>query len=530
MHESDLRTLQPVVTAAQMAEIDTRAIAEVGLPGIVLMERAGQKVVEVAVARFGSLSQKRVVIFCGKGNNGGDGYVIARVLARLNACVTVVLLASPAELKGDAKTNYAILKNLNVTIMQLPQWEKKSASLQYDLVVDAVLGTGVKGPLKSKVRRAAEQIAAIKAPVLAVDLPTGMNADTGEIYQACVEADVTVTMGEIKRGLLFSPAREMAGRVYVADIGFPRSFRDSAGIQCFRLAGETVKQLLPQRSRNTFKNRCGNVLVVAGSVGLTGAAALTAEATLRSGCGMTTLGIPRSLNAILEQKLTEVMTLPLPETESQTLSFAAESLVVEKSGWADVVAIGPGLGVNDEVKQLLDAVLRKCRKPIVLDADGINCFAGRSTAFANAKCPLVLTPHPGEFARLTGENIQEVVRNPLACAAKAAREMKAVIVLKGAPTVVASPDGLSFVNSTGNPGMATAGAGDVLTGVIASFIAQGKSSLESALAGVYIHGLAGDLGAAEKGERGLIAGDLLSYLPAALKMVSADMRDDIEFV
>jgi len=530
MPETERFDFVPVLTAAEMAELDRKTIEEIGLPVSALMENAGRKIVESVWRKWGGLANRNIAIFCGKGNNGGDGFVVARWLANSDARVTVILLAEPAELHGAARTNYNVMLKYGVRAVTLSQWQHQEEPERVDLAFDAILGTGVKGSLRTKALRGVEALAKIQGPIVAVDLPTGMNADTGQVSDPCVHADMTVTLGELKRGLLFSPGREYAGHVVVADIGFPRTVVNDSPLSCFRTTGTAVQKRLPQRRPDTFKNRCGRVFVLAGSEGMTGAAVLCSQATLRAGGGLTILGVPASLNGVLEEKLTEIMTLPLPETDKKTISVAAKSLIAEKIEWADVLAVGPGFGTHDESKQLLAWLLQTCDKPMVLDADALNCLAADAAKIATAKAPLVLTPHPGEFARLTQTSTASVLADPVGSATQAANEFDAVVVLKGGPTVTASPDGLSFINSTGNPGMATAGMGDVLTGVIASLLGQGMSPLDGALTGVFIHGLAGDLALQAKGERGLIASDVLAELPAALQTDLLKIKGDIEYV
>jgi NAD(P)H-hydrate epimerase len=349
-----------------------------------------------------------------------------------------------------------------------------------------------------------------------IDLPTGLETDTGTIHGGCVKATATVTMAHLKRGLLFSPGREHAGRIIVADIGIPKEVSQQSGVNCFQLNAKFIQKVLPERPLNIFKNRCGQVFLLAGSVGLTGAATLSSEAALRIGAGMAFLGVPNSLNLILEEKLTEVMTLPLPETETQSLSFAAQAQIAEKFEWTDVLAIGPGLTTHPDSVKLVKWVLEKFDKPIILDADALNCLKGETAALKKrAKGDLILTPHPGELSRIIGLSTKEILANPIEIARSTAQKFNVVLILKGAPTIIAAPDGCVFINSTGNPGMATAGMGDVLTGVVAGLVAQGLSPLDGALAGVYLHGYAGDLAKSELGEAGLLAGDVLRYLPQA---------------
>lgn len=530
MKTPDYNLLDLVVTASEMAEIDRLAIENVGIPGDVLMENAGGKVAEVIVNHANILPDAHVVILCGKGNNGGDGYVVARYLLDKGAQVTAISTNVCADLKGSAALNCENLHKLGVSVLQLDVREHVSLLQQAQLVVDALLGTGVTGPLRTDLAAIVEAVNSCGAPVVAIDLPTGMETDTGQVPGACIRADWTVTMGHLKRGLLFSPAREHAGQIFVADIGFPKKVARESGVRCYRINENYIRSVLPQRGRDSFKNRCGQVLVLAGSVGMTGAAVLTSNATLRAGAGLAVLGIPESLNPIVAAKLTEVMTLPLPETEEQSLSFEATAALSEKLQWADVLAVGPGLTVHEDSIRLVKWLLQTCDKPMVLDADALNCLQGAGDSIRKSKADLVLTPHPGELSRLTGISTKEIVSDPVETVKKVAADLGVILVLKGAPTVVGSPDGYTFINATGNPGMATAGMGDVLTGVLAGLVAQGMSVLDGAIAAVYLHGLAGDLAAEEVGQAGLLAGNVADFLPLALKQFEKQNDNEIRFI
>lgn len=524
------KNLDLVVTAKEMAEIDRTTIEDIGIPGMVLMENAGAKIVAVIRAEIGETAGKSVFVACGKGNNGGDGYVVARYLLNQGAAVKLLLTADPKSLKGDAAQNYQILQKLGGNFLTTRNDEWRQACASADLIVDALLGTGVTGALKTELAEIVTQINQASAKVVAVDLPTGMNTDTGAVSGECVQADHTVTMGHLKRGLLFSPGREKAGKVHVADIGFPARVSAESGVKCYRTTEAFVRKILPQRSRDTFKNRCGQVFLLAGSVGMTGAATLSSEAAMRVGAGMALLGAPASLNPILEQKLTEIMTLPLPETERHSLSFQAIAAIEEKLDWATVLAVGPGLTTHPDSGKLVRWLLEKVDKPVVLDADGLNCLAGQAAFLKEARAQLVLTPHPGELSRLTGKSTKDLLADPISAASQAAADFDCVVILKGGPTVIAAPDGRTFINATGNSGMATAGMGDVLTGVIAGLAAQGLLPLDAAVAGVYLHGLAGDLAYSELGAAGLIAGDLLRKLPLAIQQMETSLANDIVFI
>jgi len=511
------KTMPLVVTAKEMAAMDRRTIEEVGIPGMVLMENAGREIVAAVQDTLGDMHNKKIAIFCGKGNNGGDGYVVARYLSNLGARVSCFLIGEHKDVKGDAATNLKILKEIGVEVIETNNREHVGPATGAHMLVDGLLGTGVTGPLRGFLSEVVDCMNDFDAPIVAIDLPTGVESDTGAVPGACVKAKITVTMACKKRGLLFSPGREYAGEIRVADISIPSHVKHESGVNCFEVTDEYIKAVLPKRRRDTYKSKCGQIFVLAGSAGMTGAATLSSEATLRVGAGLTILGIPRSLNAILEEKLTEVITVPLPETAAQSLSYDGHSDITERLEWAHVLAVGPGLTTHEDSVKLMNWLIDKFEGPMIIDADGLNCLGQNPKKISQASGELVLTPHPGELARIIGKSAKEIVKEPIEVARASAQRLKCILVLKGAPTVVADPDGRVFINSTGNPGMATGGMGDVLTGVIAGLIGQGMSPLDGAIAGVYLHGLAGDLAAAEMGYAGLIAGDVLHHLPKALK-------------
>ncbi len=560
-----------VVTAAEMRQLDSETIERIGIPSIVLMETAGSAIVRSI--RRDSPDCRRIGVFVGKGNNGGDGLVIARQLAHAG-CDVHIFLVSPAEsFTGDAATNLQIAQNLG-----LPMADAVTAISQTrcELFVDAIFGTGLRRPVVGEIADVIEGINRLPVPVIAVDLPSGLDADTGQPLGACVRADKTVTIGFPKRGLLLHPGAEFAGKLEVADIGFPKQVVDTQNIGVNWTTAREAADWLPSRPRASHKGSYGRVLVVAGSTGMTGAAALASEAALRIGAGLVTLAIPKSLNPILEMKLSEVMTLPLPETEAGSLAeSAAEPILkfVEKT--KSVMAIGPGLSQQPETVSLVHKLVQaKSAFGRVIDADGLNALAqpiishdagmagdrpppysktsrdnvaedrpppyGSKTSRDNvaedrpppyasgtvARGPVpralsntntVLTPHPGEMARLIGKPISAIEADRIGTAQQFAQEWGVTLLLKGAPTVTACADGSTWINSTGNPGMATAGMGDVLTGIIAGLMAQGLSGETAAVLGSYLHGLAGDIAAASLGMHGLIASDVLNAVPQAVK-------------
>ena len=510
-----------LVTAQQMASIDRRAIEQFGIPGIQLMERAGTAVFTTINQMWDELAGKKVVIFCGKGNNGGDGLVVARLLAEHGASVLVLLLGKKDQSKGDAQTNLKKALELKVSVRELLKDTDLTAAEQAvqdaDLLVDAIFGTGLKGTVKGLAAGVIETINRCGRPVVAVDIPSGLDADGGEISGPCVQATTTVTFGLPKIGQVFYPGKSKCGRLIVAEIGYPPEVIEEERCRTNLVTGEEVAQLLPRRAPDAYKGSCGRIAIVAGSVGMTGAAALASMAALRIGAGLVTLGLPASLNDILEVKLTEVMTKPLPEVRKRRcIALRAVGEIRRMLLDADCLAIGPGLGTHHETAEMVRRVVaRETKVPTVIDADGLNALAKDISSLRETGAEIVITPHAGELSRLTGRPIAEITASPLKAAESFAQEFKLTVVLKGAPTVIATPDAELYVNSTGNAGMATAGSGDVLTGTIVGLIGQGLTPAEAAIAGVFIHGKAGDLARQQKGEMGLVAGDILQFLPDA---------------
>jgi hydroxyethylthiazole kinase-like uncharacterized protein yjeF len=518
------------VTPAEMAEIDKTAIEKESIPGLTLMERAGEHVAEAAREMLGSVGGPgggrdgtwRVAIWCGKGNNGGDGLVAARHLARAGLDVEVFLLGHPKELSGDAVVNFELLEKLDVKRIEVAEKEHVRNFTKvyppYDLIIDAIFGTGFNGRVEGVFAEAIDAINSAGASVLSVDIPSGVAGDTGAVSVPAVRATKTVTFAYPKIGLVQYPGADQVGEMEVADIGIPPHIvKDVATSRVYVTTLEEAEALLPRRAPDTHKRRCGSVLVVGGSPGLTGAAALAARAALRSGAGLVTLAVPEGVHDIFEVKLTEVMTRPLPQGKEGAISLKAAGAIAELSEGFDVVAVGPGLSTGGEVGKVVMELVKTLKVPLVLDADGLNAMIGQTALFAERQAPLILTPHPGEMARLAGKSTAQVQADRMGTARENAEKWSAVVVLKGAGTLVAAPGGTVKVNATGNPGMATAGMGDVLTGCIASFVGQGLGAFDAAVVGVYYHGHAADLVAQMDGMVGMLAGDVIRHLPLALR-------------
>lgn len=474
--------------------------------------------------RFDSLQGLRVAVVCGKGNNGGDGLVVARLLHTAGIPVDTWLAVPSDELGDDAAPLLAQLRDCGAGIHDLPDTPAAVAALQNaDVIVDAVLGTGLRGEPRRRQGQAIEAINDTGHPVVSVDIPSGVDASTGAVPSSAVWAAVTVTFGLVKVGHLFSPGRAYCGALELADIGFPAEAIAAGAGPTGLLTEEGVAALIPRRPADAHKDTCGAVLAVAGAAGMTGAAALTAESALRSGAGRVSLAAPSSLNDILEVKLTEVMTRALPEVRRhRCLALRALGDIQALLPRAAALAVGPGLGRHRETAELVRRLLRQPGlPPTVVDADALHALGTKPGELGPE---FVLTPHAGEMARLCDMARPTVEDDPVACAAQLARSTGSTIVLKGAPTVIADPAGQVSVNPTGNPGMATAGSGDVLTGVIAGFLAQGLEPQAAAQCGVFVHGMAGDLARDGMGEWGLCASDIMAHIGPAIMAVASQAR------
>jgi len=520
MDKFDLNNLPPVVTAEEMSEIDRYTISEIGIPGRVLMENAGRAATEVILRKWGSLAGRQIAIVCGKGNNGGDGLAVARCLSEKGARCSIFLLGKKSEMRGDALANFQVAEKLGLPVFEITDESQLPNFSSYFFLIDAILGTGSRSNLEGLLARAVERMNGSGRPIVALDLPTGVNADTGEVIGPCIRAAMCVTFGAAKRGLLFSPGREHTGELHVAEIGFPKRAIEAANVRTHKLDGRTIAAWLPQRAPDAFKNRVGQILVIAGSQGFGGAARLTSLAVLRAGAGLVALAIPATLVSAMEASVAEVIKLSLPE-ENGAVSLDAKFALAERLEWANVVAIGPGLGTETAAQSLVKHVLSTFeKKPIVLDADGLNVVASKTERIRDAAGPVILTPHPGELARLIDISAEEIKKNPIEIARQAAVDLRQTLVLKGAPTVIAGADGEVLINSTGNAGMATAGSGDVLTGLIAGLLGQmphgdAAALLRAAALGVYLHGLAGDCAQDALGEWSMLARDILENIPKA---------------
>lgn len=509
-----------VLTSSQSRECDRKAVEQLGVPSIVLMENAALSILEVLEKHVGIEPKQKVVVACGRGNNGGDGLAVARHLHSMGVDVSVYLMARAGDLKGDAAINFAAASSIGIPIVEVAEASElgkfEAALREAHLVIDALLGTGITGEVRGIIAEAVKVINSCGRQVVSVDIPSGLNSDTGEVCGVCVRADVTVTLGAMKRGLLLFPGAEYVGDLFLGYIGVPKKLFESFEPWVKVTTEELVWNCYKPRARNTHKGDYGRVLVIGGSAGMTGAAMMCGMAALRGGAGLVTVALPKSLNIAFEAAVLEVMSLPLPETDLMSISASAVDVVLERMELVDVLAIGPGISRVPETQEFVRQVVCSSTKTVVLDADGIMAFAGRMDELKKRSCELVLTPHPGEMAALTGKTVAKVQADRIGISQSVASELNAVVVLKGANTIIASPDGNTYINLTGNPGMASGGTGDVLTGLIAGLIAQGNKPFEAASCAAFLHGLAGDMASWDKGEASLVAGDLIDCLPKAI--------------
>ncbi len=514
-----------LVTARQMRALDRRTIRDAGVPGHVLMERAGAGVAAAIEDTFGPVKGKTVTIFCGKGNNGGDGLVVAHLLRRKRADVRVCLLAQARDLAGDAKRMYRRVAGGGggARVACVPSADlMRRLTRQSHILVDALLGTGATAAVTGRYEEAIHAMNAAGVPVVAVDLPSGMHADTGAVPGAAVRASLTVTFGNPKLGLFLGSGVDYAGRVRRVDIGIPERYVEAMRLPITLLTPDAIRSWLPARRASSHKGTFGHAGLIAGSPGKSGAALLAAVAALRTGAGLVTVAAPAGVQARLDARAMEVMTLPLPETKDGTLSRRALPQLRAFIQSRTSVGMGPGLSTHAETAGVIRTLITQCDRPTVIDADALNALSGHTRILRARPRPAVLTPHPGEMARLLDTTTDMIARNPLGAARDFARAHAGIVVLKGARTIIAHPGGRAAISPTGNPGMATGGTGDVLTGVITGLLAQGLAPWEAAQSGVYLHGTAGDLAAEVYGHAGLLAGDLLRFLPRAIMRVLHD--------
>lgn len=518
-----------LVTAKEMQEIDSLAQKEYAVPGIVLMDQAAKAAASVIIGEIEVSDGDKAVIFCGSGNNGGDGFGVARWLRSYDVNVEVIFFGGELEnLSGDAKTEMQmfVADGGRIAVVKTDDdWLIAEISAnKADILVDALLGTGFHGGLSEVYRRACVLLNSCKKKVVSIDLPTGVNADDGSVDEDAVKASLTITMALEKPALWLYPACLYCGDVYKASIGMPAKLLAEYPSKKYRLNNSIIKELLPVLAENAHKGDAGRVVVCAGSPGYTGAAALCSYAVVKAGAGLVALMTPLSSREVLAVKLDEVMVNGLIERMPGVLGGGAVSDVVKRAAEADVLAIGPGLGISDSTQQAVRDMLEKVTVPVVIDADALTALQGHLEVLNKMQSPKVLTPHAGEMARLIGLDAEEIDRRRVELAGKYAKEWNAVVVLKGAPTAIGCPDGTVYLNTTGTKALATGGSGDVLTGIIAGLAAQKISVQEAALCGVYLHGLAATI---SKQGVDLAAGEIVNYLAEARNIIANDNTCDI---
>ncbi|MGE5817063.1 MAG: NAD(P)H-hydrate dehydratase [Deltaproteobacteria bacterium] len=509
-----------VVSAQEMRELDRLTIEKYGVPSLVLMERAGAAIAQAILQRFARAAKKGVLIVAGKGNNGGDGFVVARLLKKKRIHCAVALLARKDELSPDAAHNLRAFLKLKGKVVEVPPDRLELLSREIGgkgLLVDAIFGTGMKNEVRGEYAEAITWMNASGLPMVAVDIPSGLHTDTGMPLGTAIQAEMTVALGYPKLGEVIYPGLDCVGDLAVADIGIDSNAVREVNPKTELLVQEEMGWLVPGREPDTHKGTYGHLLVMAGSRGKTGAAILACRAAMRTGAGLVTLAGPRALNDIFASSLVEVMTEPLGDSSAENIEPLSEEEWRRLLERKDAFLFGPGIGVSEYTHNALRWLLRNLEMPWVIDADGLNNLALEIDRLRRAKTPPILTPHPGEMARLIGKDNATVNQDRIGVARSFALANRCHIVLKGARTVIATAEGKVFINPTGNPGMASGGMGDVLAGMLGALLGQGLSPEHAMELGVYLHGFAGDRIAAEKGEIGLIASDVIGELPYAMR-------------
>jgi ADP-dependent NAD(P)H-hydrate dehydratase / NAD(P)H-hydrate epimerase len=516
-----------VLNAAQMRDADRRTIEDIGISSLVLMENAGRQAVAAMEAMYSDLSDRQVGVLCGRGNNGGDGFVVARTLMQRGIDTSVFLLGRVADVRGDARTNLEILGRLGITVVEIADsqaWELHFSELRdCTLIVDAIFGTGLNAPVSGLIESVIADVNSSGIPVVAIDIPSGLSADSPEPIGPSIEAGLTITLGAPKLPLVLPPGELRAGDIVIADIGIPSSVIDGLdGSRVELLTRASMRDLITPRSPDSHKGDYGRVLVVAGSCGKSGAAHLAAMGALRSGAGLVTVATAASCQAVVASLAPEYMTEALRERDDG-LDPTGVDTVIDLA--RDVMAIGPGLGQSSSTREFIKQLVDRATMPLVIDADGLNAFSDDPDRLTGREGrDVIITPHPGEMGRLVGMSTDEVQASRLEIARNFAVAHHVYVVLKGHRTLIATPDEKVFINPTGNPGMATGGTGDVLTGMIAAWLAQLLDAEAACKLAVYLHGMAGDLAEADESEVSMTAGDVAAHIGDAIMELTARRR------
>ena len=505
----------------EMRNLDRRAVDDFGIPAEILMENAAQASCSVILAEFG-VRGKRFVVFCGIGNNGGDGFAVARKLHSMGGEARVFLLGDSKKLSGAAKLNFEMISRMSIDIKDVDSVAQvRSDTFHSDAVVDAIFGTGLTREVSGVYKDAIELINDSKKKVFSLDIPSGVNGDTGQVMGVAVRSDYTISFGLPKIGNMLYPGFELCGKLYVTHISFPPSLCETESIKV--QVNDLVR--LPQRNRDTHKGSYGRCLFISGSASYLGAPYFSALSFLKAGGGLSYLAAPRSISPFLANKGSEIIFVPQEETPSGSLALKTRDDLLDFSRNVKMVVLGPGLSLEPETQELVRELTKAIDVPLLIDGDGLTAIAAQTASLAARRAPTILTPHSGEMSRIAKMEASEVDKDKLGVLQRTARELNSIVVLKGAHSLIGYPDETVFINTSGNPGMATAGSGDALTGAIAAMYGLGLPIEEAVRTGVFLHGLSGDLAAADKGEDGITAQDIVDYLPQAMKRYREDFQE-----
>ncbi len=503
-----------IASTKEIRTLDEKA-GEFGLSSEILMENAGNAAYYAIEKEMQGVENKRFVVFAGTGNNGGDGFVVARKLASAGAIVSLFLIGDEKKLKGVALKNYKRLDSFPIERYEVKFFDRVTEMNIYrcDAIVDAIFGIGISRPVKGIYKEIIEGINISGKPVFSIDIPSGINGDTGEIMEIAVKATCTITFGLPKRGCFIYPGADYTGKLYVSHISYPPSLYNSESIK----VQINIPIELPKRENDTHKGDFGKALFISGGRNYLGAPYFSSMAFLKAGGGLSYLATPESIAPFIASKGSEVVTIPVKETGERTISIKSVNEITDFAEKTDIISIGSGLTLNKETMETAREIIKSVNKPMIIDGDGITAVAGKKEILKDRESPTILTPHFGEFARLTGLPIGEIKLRKIDLASEYAEKYNVVLVLKGAFTLIALPDGRVMINTSGNPGMATAGSGDVLTGTIAAIYGMGLSIEGAVRTGVFLHGLSGDLASKEIGTDGITASDILNFLPKAVQ-------------
>jgi hydroxyethylthiazole kinase-like uncharacterized protein yjeF len=514
-----------VCTVNQMRSLDKAAIEDYHIPDDILMENAALTAIRVLLNELEHLDGKKIVFFCGSGNNGGDGMAIARLASSNGAKPTIILMSDPEKYQGAARRNYETIRNFPVTIYQFSDKEAVSSSInQCDLVVDAIFGTGLDREVGGDYRLAIQVMNDSQKPILSVDIPSGIHGDNGQVMGVAVKAAWTATFGLPKLGNLLYPGFSNAGKLFFSHISYPPSLYDADWINI-----QTNDYIpLPERLAHGYKGTFGQALFVAGAANYFGAPYFSALSFMKAGGGYSRLASPSSITPFIGNKGSDIVFIPMQETDSGSIAAKNKSQILELSEKMDIVIIGPGTSLNDETQGLLRELTAEIQKPVIIDGDGLTAISSNTNLLKNRQAPTVLTPHLGEFSRLTGKTVAEIIENPVELLQSRCEKWNAFVVMKGAHTLIGFPDSHVYINTSGNSGMATAGSGDVLTGTIAAMYGLGLPIDKAVRKGVFMHGFSGDLAASDLGEDGVTAQDILEYLPFATKLDREGIPEELQ--